>query len=116
MRKFSGATLGIEQGDEEVFSDFEDGGEMWTGSGTRERRKAVVFAEPFKSRPVVQVGVSLWDMDQSANLRADIGADKVTEWGFELVFRTWADSRVARARMNWMAIGEVKSEDDWDLR
>jgi hypothetical protein len=54
-------------------------------------------------------------MDQGANVRADILADKVTTTGFDLVFRTWSDTRVARVRMNWMAIGEVRSEDDWDV-
>ena len=115
MRKFNSASIGVEQGNEEVFSDFMDGGEMWTGSGARERCCPVVFSEPFKTRPVVHVALSLWDMDQGSNVRADLTADKVTERGFELVFRTWADTKVARVRMNWMAIGEVTSEDDWDL-
>jgi hypothetical protein len=54
-------------------------------------------------------------MDQGANVRADISADNVTETGFDLVFRTWSDTRVARVRMSWMAIGEVASDDDWEL-
>lgn len=115
MRKFSSASIGIDQGNEEVFSDFMDGGPMWTGFGARERRKPVTFSEPFKTRPVVHVTLSLWDMDQGSNVRADLIADKVTETGFELVFRTWADTRVARVRMSWMAIGEVANPDDWDL-
>jgi hypothetical protein len=31
------------------------------------------------------------------------------------VFRTWGDSRVARIRADWMAIGEVSGEDDWEM-
>lgn len=115
MRKFGGATIGVAQGNEDIFSDFKDGGEMWTGSGARERRSQVTFDEAFRSRPVVHVSLSLWDMDQDANVRADISADKVTETGFELVFRTWGDTKIARVRMNWMAIGEAANEDDWDL-
>ncbi|WP_289149609.1 H-type lectin domain-containing protein [uncultured Salipiger sp.] len=115
MRKLLGAHIGIEQGNTELFSDFANGGEMWTGSGTRERRKAVRFSEAFRGPPSVQVSLSLWDMDQSANIRADIFAENITESGFELVFRTWADTRVARVRMSWLAIGEVASEDDWQL-
>ena len=75
----------------------------------------MVFSEPFRSAPVVQVSLSLWDIDQSANLRADVQAENVTPSGFELVFRTWSDTRVARVHMSWTAIGEVASEDDWDL-
>ena len=115
MRKFSGATIGVAQGNEDIFSDFKDGGEMWTGSGARERRLPITFDEPFRARPMVHVGLSLWDMDQGANVRADISADKVTERGFELVFRTWADTRVARIRADWTAIGAVRDEEDWDV-
>ena len=49
------------------------------------------------------------------NARADITAENITERGFHLVFRTWGDTRVARVRADWMAIGAVKSEDDWEL-
>lgn len=115
MRKMDGSRVGVDQGDTEIFSDFANGGDMWTGSGTRERRKPVVFSEPFRAAPMVQVSLSLWDMDQGANVRADISADAITETGFDLVFRTWSDTRVARVRMTWLAIGELKSEDDWDL-
>lgn len=115
MRKYIGSLIGVDQGNEEVFSDFAAGGEMWTGHGSRERRKRITFSEPFRTQPSVQVSLSLWDMDQRANVRADIAADNVSPKGFDLVFRTWSDTRVARVRMSWMAIGEVSSEDDWDL-
>lgn len=115
MRKYVGSLIGVDDGNEEVFSDFASGGSMWTGQGSRERRKKITFSEPFLTPPTVQVSLSLWDMDQGANVRADILADKVTAKGFDLVFRTWSDTRVARVRMSWMAIGEVRSEDDWDV-
>lgn len=115
MRKFTGSLIGVAQGNEEVFSDFASGGEMWTGSGARERRRPVTFEEPFRTPPAVHVSLSLWDMDQGANVRADVVADAVTTTGFDLLFRTWSDTRVARVRMNWLAIGEVASEDDWTL-
>ncbi|MEC8667985.1 MAG: H-type lectin domain-containing protein [Pseudomonadota bacterium] len=35
--------------------------------------------------------------------------------GFDIVFRTWGDSRIARARVGWMAIGEVGAPGDWDV-
>lgn len=107
---------GIEQGDVVVFADFENGGEMWTGSGPRERRQTVAFSEPFKTVPAVHVSVSLWDIDTRTAVRAEIVAENVTVSGFEIVFRTWLDSRVARLRASWMAIGELSAEDDWDIR
>lgn len=115
MQKFSGSLIGVDQGNEEVFSDFGSGGEMWTGSGARERRRPVRFSDPFRTPPAVQVALSLWDMDRGANVRAEVAAEAITESGFDLVFRTWSDTRVARVRMSWMAIGEVASEDDWQL-
>ncbi len=115
MKKYVGSLIGIDQGNEEVFSDFASGGDMWTGAGSRERRKKITFSEAFRSVPTVQVGLSLWDMDSGANVRADISADKISEAGFDLVFRTWSDTRIARVRMSWLAIGEVASEDDWEL-
>lgn len=113
MKVFINQAIGIDQGDDVLFSDYEDGGKMWTGHGERERRTKVVFKTPFKSEPVVHLAMSLWDMDSATNARADVTAEKVTLKGFDVVFRTWADTRVARVRVRWMAIGEVFHEDDW---
>ena len=65
--------------------------------------------------PVVQVSLSMWDMDQKTNQRADISAETITPEGFEIVFKTWGDTRVARVRADWLAIGELRDEDDWDV-
>nr|WP_172300307.1 H-type lectin domain-containing protein [Pseudoruegeria sp. HB172150] len=107
--------VGVDRGSEMLFSDFEHGGRMWSGTGPRIRRKTVTFSEPFLAEPVVHVSISMWDMDNSSNARADLTAEKVTKGSFVLVFRTWGDSRVARIRADWMAVGEVTSEDDWAL-
>jgi hypothetical protein len=115
MIKFNKTAIGIDQGEDVLFSDYEDGGEMWTGSGARERRHKVKFSERFKDVPAVHISLSLWDMDSATNARADVAAEKVTDKGFEVVFRTWADTRVARVRIRWMAIGEAYHEDDWQL-
>ena len=98
-----------------MFSDFENDGKMWAGTGPRMTRKKVKFSEAYRTVPSVHVSMSMWDMDQDKNQRADISAEKVTEKGFDLVFRTWGDSRVARVRADWMSVGEVAHEDDWDL-
>lgn len=115
MKRISSSAVGIQQGSRVLFSDFADGGAMWTGSGPRESRHAVRFTEPYLVPPSVTVGISMWDMDQKTNLRADIQAEQVTETGFHLVFKTWGDTRVARIRADWMAIGPVRDEDDWDV-
>ncbi|NHQ74625.1 hypothetical protein HAT86_09130 [Roseovarius gahaiensis] len=115
MKLITSQSIGIEQGDDVLFSDYEDGGVMWTGEGARERRKGLIFGQSFKSAPAVHVTLSMWDMDSAANVRADVTAENVTTTGFDVVFRTWGDTRVARARIRWMAIGEAYHEDDWQL-
>lgn len=114
MKRFSGP-IGIEQGSKILFSDYAHDGAMWTGSGPREVRQTQEFSESFVEPPVVTVGVSMWDIAHQTNSRADITAENVTTKGFEIVFRTWADTRVARIRADWMAIGQARDEDDWDV-
>lgn len=115
MKQLRTAWMAVAQGSETIFSDYEEGGDMWTGAGARERRRRVKFSDPFLMAPVVHVGLGLYDFDCTANIRADIGAENITPNGFDLVLRTWGDSRIARARGNWIAIGEVKTADDWDI-
>ncbi|MBF9034147.1 hypothetical protein HKCCE2091_07835 [Rhodobacterales bacterium HKCCE2091] len=115
MKRLRNHLIGVEQGSELLFSDYQDGGEMWTGEGPREARRAVGFSQDFKSLPAVQVAVSMYDMDGGTNQRADLRAEAVTRSGFELVFRTWGDSRIARIRADWLAIGEIRGEDEWDV-
>lgn len=115
MMRLSGPRTAISQGDVEVFSEFEEGGEMWTGKGGRERRVAVRFDTPYKAAPAVFVSPSLMDMNNEGAYRAEMVAENITQKGFDVVFRTWSDSRVARVRAAWMAVGEMAFEDDWDV-
>ncbi|MFL4470312.1 H-type lectin domain-containing protein [Tateyamaria armeniaca] len=115
MKRLENHLIGIDQGDAILFSDFEDGGEMWTGRGQRERRRRVAFSEEFRVPPSVHVSISMWDVDTKTALRADVSAELIDAAGFDLVFRTWGDTRVARVRVAWMAMGEVRQPDEWDL-
>ena len=115
MKRLRSNLIGIEEGSILLFSDYEHDGVMWSGRGPRETRQSVRFGEPFLSPPTVKVGIAMWDMDHKANLRADISAEYISAKGFEIVFRTWADSRVARIRADWMAIGELRDEDHWQI-
>ena len=115
MRRFRSHLIGIQQGSRAMFSDFDTGGAMWTGSGAREVRSPVAFDEPFRTTPVILTGLAMFDMDEGSNQRADLGHDEVTPEGFVLVFRTWGDTRIARVRADWTAIGEARDPDDWDV-
>ncbi|WP_111734433.1 H-type lectin domain-containing protein [Roseovarius amoyensis] len=115
MKEIPSGLIGIDQGDDVLFSDFEDGGDMWTGDGNRERRRRLSFARSFRDPPAVFVSLSMWDFHHIVNARADVTAENVLPDSFDLVFRTWGDTRVARARVRWMAIGALAGEDDWEL-
>ncbi len=115
MQRFDAQRIGIAQGSELLFSDFQTGGEMWTGSGPRERRRRVRFDQPFAAPPAVMVALDMWDIANDANQRIDIHAEEITPEGFEIVLRTWGDTRIARARAAWTAIGPVSDEDLWDV-
>ena len=115
MIKISHQRVGIEQGDTVLFSDFEHDGDMWTGDGPRHIRVHASFAEPFVQPPAVHVGLSMWDISNDAFARVDVGTEDITKAGFTIVFRTWGDTKVARARVNWMAIGPVSDDQNWDV-
>lgn len=115
MKRLRNHLVGVDQGNIVLFSDFEDGGEMWTGRGPRERRRRIRFSEPYRGAPSVHVTLSMWDVDNTAPERMDVTAETVTDDGFDLVFRTWGDSKVARVRASWISFGELKNADDWEL-
>lgn len=115
MKRISTHLLGIDQNEMMLFSDFENDGEMWSGNGPRERRVTVKFRAEYRDEPSVHISMSLLDIATGPSIRADIAAENITEIGFDVVFRTWADSRVARIRVSWMAIGSLAHDEDWDL-
>lgn len=114
MKRFSGV-IGVDQGSRVLFNDYAHDGAMWTGDGPREVRVPQGFSQPFLQPPVVTIGISMWDIDRNSNSRVDIAAEAVTASGFEIVFRTWADTRVARIRADWVAIGQTRDDEDWDV-
>lgn len=115
MRRLNSGTVGVDHGDIVLFTDFEDEGEMWRGEGPRQNRVAVSFAQPYQAVPHVQVSVSMIDLSNAANTRYDVQAENITPTGFDIVFRTWADTHVARARVAWTSLGELANDDGWDL-
>lgn len=115
MIRLNSGLVGIDHGDVVLFSDFEDDGQMWRGEGPRQSRAPVKFAKPYSKPPHVQVAISMWDISNSSNIRADVKAENITENGFEIVFRTWADTQVARVRVAWTSFGELPNDDGWEL-
>ena len=115
MKCTSSYTVGVDQRSLELFSDFQDGGEMWTGMGPRKVSWAIKFSEAFAAQPLVHVSLNMWDMGSDSNAHANIRAENVTETGFDLVLRTWSDTRVAWVSASWLAIGGVPHPEHWDI-
>lgn len=115
MQKLDGRCVGISQGVEALFSHHENAGPMWAGAGPRVSRSWVRFDDAYQEPPSVIVTLSMWDLDNKTNARADVSAEKISATGFEIVFKTWGDTRIARARASWLAIGPVDHEDTWQL-
>jgi len=108
MQKIKGWLVGIDQGTFDLFTHFENGGEMWAGTGERSIRQRVHFTEPFAQPPTVQTSICLWDFDTDSGLRLDIWPEEIDTTGFNLVFRTWSDTRIARIRVTWQAFGQAR--------
>ena len=115
MRKLKSGVVGVDHGEVIMFSDFEDDGQMWRGNGPRQSIAAVTFGAQYTAPPHVQVSISMWDISNNTNNRADVQAEQITAKGFNIVFRTWNDTQVARIRVAWTALGELPHEDDWEL-
>jgi hypothetical protein len=65
----------------------------------------VPFACPFFAPPVVQAGLSGFDIDQGTSARLTASVINITAEGFEIVLTTWLDTLVYATEVSWLAIG-----------
>lgn len=112
---FTRGTVAAAQGLLQLFSDFEDDGPMWSGEGPREVRRRVDYGMTFMEPPLVHIAMAMWDVSNGANIRVQVTAEEVEDSGFTASFRTWGDTRIARAAASWLAIGMVHDPDLWQL-
>lgn len=116
MKKLRSHWVGVDDGHFTLFSDFDNGGDMWTSDGPRQATQYIAFSEEFQTPPSVHLTISLWDVHEGHNIRMDFRPIDITTKGFTAVFKTWGDTKIARLHMSWQAIGEVSApEDDWAL-
>jgi hypothetical protein len=113
MKRITAHAVGIQQGSRVLFSDFVNDGPMWAGEGDRECRVTINFTESFEEAPMMHVSIGMWDTSHSHNSRIEIFTENITPSQFDVVFRTWEDTKVARLRVDWLAIGSPISDDDW---
>jgi len=65
----------------------------------------IVFATPFETTPVVQLGMTGFDVDQRDSGRVTLKAEQITPQGFTASITTWAATRLYAVEFNWLAIG-----------
>lgn len=103
----------VQQGQELLFEHYVDEGPMWAGYGERATASFVEFDRPYVDKPVVHVSISLLDVQTDPLIRYELTAENITSEGFEIIFKTWADSRFARVRVAWLAIGQAIRDEYW---
>lgn len=94
-------------GSGELFNHVATNGPMWYEDGDREVRFSIIFSDSFQKLPHVTLGVTGMDSSKSQNLRFTLMAEDVTLVGFDIVMRTWSDTKIARASVNWSALGQA---------
>lgn len=114
MKRLRNHLIGVDQGTL-TLSDFQVDGPFWTGEGAREFASEVTFDTAFRAPPAVSVHPVMWDISNLATARVELLAEDITATGFRIAFRTWGDTRIARLRAAWTAIGELPHDDDFDL-
>jgi len=100
--------LQVTAGEGELFNHVDSNDYMWAGDGDRVVRQTVLFKKRFSSEPLVSVGMTGIDASQDQNQRYHLLAENITPQGFDLVFITWGDTKIARACASWTAIGSQK--------
>lgn len=91
----------------ELFNHVDNNGPMWYGDGDREVRTVVKFSSAFQNIPHVILGLTGIDSSMAQNLRFSLLADSVSQQSFEIVMKTWDDTKIARAGISWSAIGQA---------
>ncbi|HCQ22675.1 MAG: H-type lectin domain-containing protein [Aphanizomenon sp.] len=82
--------------------------EKWnllTGTGKREFTSHVDFKEAYAQKPVVVLAISGLDVLNAANNRITATATNVTPRGFDINYKTWANSQIWSVFLNWTAFG-----------
>ncbi len=65
----------------------------------------VYFSTSFSTPPVVQIGLTGFDIDQCSSARVSLAAEAISCDGFTARISTWRSSRVYSVEFNWMAVG-----------
>jgi hypothetical protein len=91
------------------FVRFTNGGHyMNTGKGERTYEERIYFEEKYEKIPHVMTSISGLDEDNkdSSAIRIELKEEKIDTAGFNLIIRTWDDSRLFNIKVTWTAFGQ----------
>ena len=103
----SAGGLGVLGGTCELFRHVDPDGYMWDGDGDRKVIKPIKFEQRLETNPLVFVSLQSIDASQGHNLRFDLRAENVTTRGFDVVFSTWFDTKIASCSVSWFAFSQT---------
>jgi len=75
------------------------------GGGARTFAGRITFDRAFNGTPVVQIGITGFDIDNGDNARLNVGITAVDGSGFDVELKTWWNTRLWSVDLNWIAIG-----------
>ena len=75
------------------------------GKGDRYVVRHVQFKKRFAVPPQVTTAITTLDIQHDRNTRLTVYPQNINQYGFDLVFKTWADTIVYEARAAWTAVG-----------
>lgn len=76
-----------------------------TGETRRTYVTRVAFENPFGGTPVVQAGISGFDIENVDAARVRVRVTQVDAAGFEVELETWLGTRIWSVDVSWLAIG-----------
>lgn len=80
---------------------------MWVGDGDRSVIMPIKFERRLETNPLVFLSLQSIDASQGHNLRFDLSAENVTTRGFDVVFSTWFDTKIASCSISWFAFSQT---------
>lgn len=75
------------------------------GKPVRDFSRHVNFVQSFTTTPSLVVGLNRLEID-GPGARLAAFARNITTHGFDMVFETWADTKVFSAQAMWIAVGD----------
>lgn len=76
---------------------------MFDSTGHRSYTQHINFEEKYETIPKVIVSINSLDTDRDANLRVDVKAENIDNYGFDFTIITWYDSKIHSVRISWIS-------------